>query len=293
MRNKKVKIAIVSIILIVTATTQMKSNIENNQKVADKNINSDNSYAYTAPIKADNYEQLLLEGQQEDNQSHIVSDSQVAVSVEQTNLDNKSDVDGIQIGTQIWAKSNLDKSTFNNGEAIPQASNYDEWVIAEKKHTPAWCYYDNDPNNGKLFGKLYNWYAVNDSRGLAPKGWHIPSDIEWTVLSNYLGGEDEAGKKMKSNNQDYPTKWAYQGSGTNAYNFDALPAGFCGYRYINGTRAGNAIYLGLGEYSYWWSSTLSSTGNAWHRVLYYDAKYLLKSNYHLNSSGMSVRCIKN
>ena len=109
----------------------------------------------------------------------------------------------ITIGTQVWTTKNLDAATFRNGDPIPQAKTDDEWWKAGVNKQPAWCYYDNDPANGAKYGKLYNWYAVNDSRGLAPVGYHIPSDAEWTILVDYLGSD--AGTKMK-NQPNYEIK---------------------------------------------------------------------------------------
>jgi uncharacterized protein (TIGR02145 family) len=103
----------------------------------------------------------------------------------------------VTIGTQVWTTKNLDVSTFRNGDVIPQASTDEAWEAAGGNKQPAWCYYDNDSANGTKYGKLYNWYAVNDPRGLAPEGYHIPTDEEWTVLIDYLGGRGIAGKKMK------------------------------------------------------------------------------------------------
>ena len=93
---------------------------------------------------------------------------------------------------------NLDVATFRNGDPIPEAKSNEEWQKAGENKQPAWCYYDNDPKNGAIYGKLYNWYAVNDPRGLAPSGYHIPSDAEWTKLTDFLGGKTVAGDKMKS-----------------------------------------------------------------------------------------------
>ena len=110
-------------------------------------------------------------------------------------VDNKGPIKGVAIGSQVWMSTNLNVSTYRNGDVIPQVQDKDAWA---KLTTGAWCYYENNAANGTKYGKLYNWYAVNDARGLAPAGWHIPTDGEWTVLSTYLGGEDVAGKKMKS-----------------------------------------------------------------------------------------------
>jgi len=126
----------------------------------------------------------------------------------------------VTIGTQVWMTKNLDVSTFRNGDPIPQAKTDEEWVKAGDNKQPAWCYYENDPANGAKYGKLYNWYAVSDSRGLAPVGYHVPSDAEWTLLTDYLGGEEKAGDKMKSKQG-----WAEDGNGTNSSGFSGLPGG--------------------------------------------------------------------
>ena len=106
-----------------------------------------------------------------------------------------TDVDGnkytfVQIGQQVWMDKNLDVETYRNGDVIPQVTDSKEWAALK---TGAWCYHSNNKANGVIYGKLYNWYAVNDQRGLAPKGWHIPSKAEWTTITTFLGGEDVAG----------------------------------------------------------------------------------------------------
>ena len=102
----------------------------------------------------------------------------------------------VTIGTQTWTSKNLDVSKFRNGEAIPLAKTNAEWALAGQNKQPAWCYYENKGENGTKYGKLYNWYALNDPRGLAPNGYHIPSNAEWTILTDNLG--EETGTKMKS-----------------------------------------------------------------------------------------------
>jgi len=121
----------------------------------------------------------------------------------------------IKIGNQTWSIKNLDVSTFCNGEIIPQAKTDEEWNRAGNDKQPAWCYYNNDLKNGAKYGKLYNWYAVSDSRGLAPTGWHIPTDEEFNELISFLGGNNQAAQKLKSNNG-----WAnytYTTGGDNIY----------------------------------------------------------------------------
>ena len=98
----------------------------------------------------------------------------------------------IKIGTQTWCNKNLEVSKFRNSDAIPLAKTYAEWELAGQNGQPAWCYYENKAENGTTYGKLYNFYAVNDPRGLAPNGYHIPTDEEWTILTDYLGGDSIA-----------------------------------------------------------------------------------------------------
>jgi len=101
--------------------------------------------------------------------------------------DIKSGFKTVEIGEQVWMAENLNVSTFRNGDPIPQARTQEEWKKAGENKQAAWCYYDNNPANGKKYGKLYNYYATSDPRGLAPNGWHIPTDSEWKTLIKYLG----------------------------------------------------------------------------------------------------------
>jgi len=181
----------------------------------------------------------------------------------------------VSIGGQVFMSKNLDVSTFRNGDPIPQAKTYEEWGRAGENQQPAWCYYNNDPANGAKYGKLYNWYAVNDSRGLAPEGWHVPSDAEWTILTDYLG--PDAGTKMKSK-----TGWNENGNGTNSSGFSGLPGG---YRDFNGT------FSSIGNYGYWWSSSENTTSLAWYRYLYYFSGDVNRSSY-IKERGFSVRCLR-
>jgi uncharacterized protein (TIGR02145 family) len=121
-------------------------------------------------------------------------------------------VQTVTIGTQVWMTKNLDVSTFRNGEIIPEAKTNIEWEAAGDNKQPAWCYYDNNPANGTKYGKLYNWYAVNDPRGLAPDGWHVPTDQEWYELAESIDPETNglyAGSKMKMPPVFGPTKIEY------------------------------------------------------------------------------------
>jgi uncharacterized protein (TIGR02145 family) len=118
-------------------------------------------------------------------------------------------VQTVTIGTQVWMTKILDVSTFRNGEIIPEAKTNIEWKRAAANHTPAWCYYDNDPKNGEIYGKLYNCYAVDDSRGIAPAGWHVPTVEEWKVMYDNIGSV----KKMQMSPVYGPTKISYHESG--------------------------------------------------------------------------------
>ena len=191
-----------------------------------------------------------------------------------------SNAQTVTIGTQVWMTKNLDVSTFRNGDPIPEARTDEEWQKARENKQPAWCYYENDPSNGAKYGKLYNWYAVNDSRGLAPAGYHVPSDVEWTKLTDFLGGEEVAGDKMKSKSD-----WAENGNGTNTSGFSGLPGG---YRFKNGP------FYYIGDFGYWWSSTEFNTTNAWGRSLSYGSGDVYRGyyKYYGKEVGFSVRCIK-
>jgi len=183
----------------------------------------------------------------------------------------------VTIGTQVWMTKNLNVSTFRNGDPIPVAKSDEEWIRAAENEQPAWCYYGNDPANGAKYGKLYNWYAVNDPRGLAPVGYHIPSDAEWTTLERYLGSEEKAGAKMKSTQG-----WAEDGNGTNSSGFSGLPGGF---RYDDGS------FSTIGKFGDWWSCTELNTGNAWHCLLFYGHGNVYR-NLNDKARGFSVRCLR-
>ena len=128
----------------------------------------------------------------------------------------------VVIGTQEWMSENLDVSTFRNGDPIPHIQDFDQWMDAGKAEQPAWCYYNNKSENGDEYGKLYNWYAVMDARGIAPEGWHVSSSAEWLQLVEMLGGEEEAAIKLKSVNlwkpSDYIENQHYNGNNISGMN---------------------------------------------------------------------------
>ena len=188
----------------------------------------------------------------------------------------------IQIGTQKWMTQNLNTSFYRNGDTIHYVTDATEWAGLT---TGAWCYYNNDPLNGEIYGKLYNWYAVKDSThgGLAPLGWYIPTDGDWTTLTTtILGGITVAGGKMKVAGT---TRWTTPNTGaTNSSGFAGLPGG---YRNFYGSFAS----ISIGYSGFWWSSTELNTALAWSRNLDY-----LNSNvsrfYFNKPNGFSVRCLR-
>ncbi len=183
----------------------------------------------------------------------------------------------VKIGTQTWDPVNLNVSTFRNGDIIIQAKTNEEWKKAGEEGKPAWCNYDNADSNDSKYGKLYNWYAINDPRGLAPKGWHIPGKAEWKMLTDSSGGETGAGKKLKEN-----TGWNDNGNGTNESGFAADPGGI---------RNGDGSFDFLGGLGYWWSATENETGTAWSFCLI-SLDSTVDRSYYFKVSGMSVRCLR-
>jgi len=186
------------------------------------------------------------------------------------------DVESVTIGSQKWALANLNVSTFRNGDSIPEAKTNAEWKKAGDEGKPAWCYYNNDPAYGKKYGKLYNWYAVNDPRELAPAGWSLASDADWIKLTNSLGGQAAAGTKLKS-----IKGWTEGNNGTNETGFNGLPGG---YRIENGT------FQNAGNSGIWWSSTENNTLSAFDHYLVLSGS-LSRSNSP-KQRGSSVRCLR-
>ena len=189
---------------------------------------------------------------------------------------------------QDWMVKNLDVDHYRNGDPIPQVTDRDAWIAST---TGAWCYYFNDPANGNTLGKLYNWYAVNDPRGLAPVGWHIPSVENWTTLANCLGGNFVAGGKMKATGtiEAGTGLWnAPNSDATNSSGFTGIPSGNRSIEFLP------TPYTGY--FASWWSSTEYSTGTAHFYSLYYALPNLFSSSlgagYPEKKAGYSVRCVR-
>ncbi|WP_226294342.1 fibrobacter succinogenes major paralogous domain-containing protein [Aquimarina algicola] len=186
------------------------------------------------------------------------------------------DIPEVSIGNQIWMSENLDVVKFRNGDKIRHIdeNSHEQWEEAGKKGIPAWCYFGTDVVDSKVvYKKLYNWHAVNDPRGLAPEGWHIPNESEWEELENHLGGSNESTwNKLKSDKG-----WKFP-KGTNESGFSALPGGI---------RSTETNFTGAGYDAVFWSSTEKNSYNA--------IGYHIEGGKRINlkESGFSVRCIKN
>jgi len=183
-----------------------------------------------------------------------------------------------KIGTQVWMVENLKTTLFNDGSAISYVEDSTPW---NSRNTPGYCWYDSDETTYKnIYGALYNWYAV--SRGnLCPTGWHVPSDSEWTTLSNYLGGATLSGGKLKETGVRH---WKIPNAGaTNETGFTALPGGY---------RTNTGLFENLGNYGQWWSSTAGTANVSYYRYLYYGNSSMI-SSFVNQKYGLSVRCLKN
>jgi uncharacterized protein (TIGR02145 family) len=186
----------------------------------------------------------------------------------------------VKIGNQVWMAENLKTSKYNDGTKIPNITDETHWSNLFKG---AWSYYENDATNNVKYGKLYNWYAVskttNGNKNICPTGWHVPTDAEWRVLTDYLGGKRVSGAKMKEvgiANWNSPNTEA-----TNMSLFTGLPGGYRNY-YGNSNS--------IGSRGYWWSSSEDDTVNAWTRSLYYNSGHVNRNDYQ-KSFGFSVRCL--
>jgi len=199
------------------------------------------------------------------------------IACKKTSTPIPQNVTTVSICNQEWMTKNLDVSVYRNGDSIPQVTDSIEWVNLT---TGAWCYYNNDPANGAIYGKLYNWYAVNDPRGLAPAGYHVSTDSEWTSLVACLGGDSSAGGKLKEAGIMH---WLSPNVGaTNSSGLTCLPAG---------CRDFDGSFNYTSSYGIWWSSTEADTTHSWARDLYYNDAVILKFN-DLKLLGFSVRCLK-
>jgi len=203
-----------------------------------------------------------------------------------TNSNDDQTLKVVKIGTQVWMVDNLSVGHYRNGDPIPEVQDRNKWNSITYG---AWCYINNDPEYGRIYGKLYNWYAVNDPRGLAPGGWHVPTDREWQILETYLGmsqvdadntgkrGTDQ-GDKLKSH-----SGWVDNGNGSNSSGFKALPGGW--------RRSSNGSFGPVGGSTYIWSSSEYGSSSAWMRSLYYNSACISRGNLP-KQGGYSIRLIR-
>lgn len=237
-----------------------------------KNTKTTVNMAYT------NGDRLLFKGTS-GNYSNIITDIPTASKTITFNLSACSDFDNnnyatVQIGTQTWMAENLKTTHYKNGVSIPNITDSSVWIGLNNGAT---CLYNNDSSYRTIYGSLYNWFSVNTGN-LCPTGWHVPTDAEWTILTNYLGGESIAGGKLKS-----ISTWNNPNIGaTNETGFTALPAGF---------RRGFGSFGSIEKYSLWWSATECNISDAWTRDASYDYSNMVRMEYG-KLAGFSVRCLK-
>jgi uncharacterized protein (TIGR02145 family) len=202
------------------------------------------------------------------------------------------DIDGnvyhtVTIGTQVWMVENLKTTKYRNGDAIPNVTDSAEWFNLA---TGAQCNYNHDAAIGNKYGKLYNWYAVSDIRNIAPTGWHVPTDAEWTTLEEYvaynLGTSGSVAKALASK-----TDWVSSTdagavgndlSKNNTSGFSGLPGGY---------RGDHGGFAGVGLYGGWWTSSEDGDDHAWIRGLNYHLPEVYRLNYY-KEGGSSVRCLR-
>ena len=203
--------------------------------------------------------------------------------------DTVTDIDGniyeiVQIGDQLWMAENLKVTHYNDGTEIPTGYSDDDWAGLS---TGAYAVYGDNESNADTYGYLYNWYAVDDDRGVCPASWHVPTDGEYTALSDYLGGTSVAGEKLKEcteGNCPESEYWYSPNTGaTNESGFTALPGGAHYYYY------GNCRHMGYN--GSFWSSTEYGSNDAWHRGLESNHSEISRRDYG-KDSGFSLRCIR-
>jgi uncharacterized protein (TIGR02145 family) len=198
----------------------------------------------------------------------------------------------VKIGDQVWMEKNLNVVCFRNGDTIPEAKTEEEWQLAGSTKRPAWSYYDNNIENGKKYGKLYNWYAVTDPRGLAPEGWHVATYDDWMKLIITVEGplspsnENHVAKKLKSK-----TDWSENGCGTNETGFNALPGGCRSPRFVTLNGLGNWWCGGLPD-----PDSMYAPGGMLEDIVWgfrlIDNEVYMTNFTDERSSGNSVRCVR-
>jgi uncharacterized protein (TIGR02145 family) len=184
--------------------------------------------------------------------------------------DPLTDIDGngyrtVKIGAQVWMTENLRVTRFRNGDGIPHVADQAEWPDLIRG---AYCHYNNDPENSSTSGCLYNWYAVDDGRGVAPAGWHVPADADWQILITCLGGDTASAGKLKEAGMSH---WRAPNRGsTNESRFSAIPSGYRDFGYGD--------YFGIDVVAVFWSSTENDSGSAWNWNLVSREPYVYRKS---------------
>lgn len=199
---------------------------------------------------------------------NINSDLQVQLKVV-----SSDDLSVVKLGSHSWSMVNLNTEKFRNGDLIPEARTLADWKKAGENKQAVWCCFNNDATSCTKYGKLYNWYAVSDPRGLAPQGWHVASDEEWTELILVFGGQEIAGKAMKEKRADAKSEK------------DVFAGELFGYRNMDGK------FYDSGQRLYWWSRTEQDTKLGWCRGLGNKQDNVSRIAFSKNF-GFSVRCVK-
>ena len=203
----------------------------------------------------------------------------------------------VTIGSQEWMAENLRVTRYNNGDDIVTGKDLSQWQVADEGF---WTYFDNNTENDEKYGKLYNWYAVNDVRGVCPDGWRVPTDNDWQILVEHIdskswGNNNSAGTKLKSkrqvnsplggefNTSEHP-RWDSHTKryGTDNYLFNALPGGYFSM--------GNS-FSQMGQWAYFWSATEAPNSQIWARTLLFSHRGISRSTYP-KEAGLSIRCVK-
>ena len=208
---------------------------------------------------------------------------------------NGSDFRVVTIGEQTWMAENLNVLTFRNGDTIYHAKTSKDWVYANENKMPAWCYYNNDTLQYKKQGKLYNWYAIIDVRGIAPQGWRIPFQKDWIKLSESLGGNKISGIHLKDTswNSSENNRWGffseYKFNATDTVKLSLLP---CGAINFDGFFYGMKKDIYPAKFSGWWHINEDNTNYAYIVYLTNGTENLFFNNVN-QGEGFYVRCIKN
>ena len=212
----------------------------------------------------------------------IISIILLSIGCRKDELPTVKDIDGNEyhyttIGSQMWMVENLRTTRYRNGDSIPDVTDNTEW---RNLTSGAFCYYNNDSNNGKTYGLLYNWYVPGDNRNVAPTGWRVATVDDWNTLINYLGGTGVAGGKLKESGNSH---WISANSdASNAFNFSALPSGL---------RDNHGNYTQQGETTEWWIPKEYDSIVAWFTQIA-DGTSIQVSGFGQKNFGLSIRCIR-